>query len=189
MRAQRRGPSRFPPLRRPTQSLSLSLVQVTLEGHTGVQAAYMGVYELSAETDDGAPPRFVKRLANGKAQYLYRSSSAGTWVVTNDESKIAENRGAIFSLRAADLPSEAELGWKYYDGSFKNDPDLRCTDVRTHGHHRSGRRETTSLSHSLNSRLGEKTRYSSNTSMGTKNLNLLRSEIYKILRSKFEFIL
>ena len=90
----------------------------------------MGVYELSAETDDGAP-RFVKRLANGKAQYLYRSSTAGTWIVTDDESDIAKNVGAIFSLRAAELPSEAELGWKYYDGSWKNDPDLRCTDVRT----------------------------------------------------------
>ena len=53
VRAQRRGPSRFPPLRRPTRSLPLSLVQVTLEGHTGVRAGYMGVYELSAETDNG----------------------------------------------------------------------------------------------------------------------------------------
>ena len=104
---------------------------------------FMGVYELSAETDDGAP-RFVKRLANGKAQYLSRAYSDGTWGVTDDESNIATTRGTIFSLRAAELPSEAELGWKYYDGSFKNDPDLRCTDVRTHGHHRSGRRETTS---------------------------------------------
>ena len=105
-------------------------MQVTLEGHTGAQAGYMGVYELSAETDDGAP-RFVKRLANGKAHYLFRSSSDGTWVVTPEESNIAENSGPIFSLRAADLPSEPELGWKYWDTSFKNDPDLRCTDVRT----------------------------------------------------------
>ena len=107
-------------------------MQVTLEGHTGVRAAYMGVYELSAETDKGAP-RFVKRLANGTAQYLYRNSSDGTWMVTDDESEIAKNLGFIYSLRAADLPSEAGLGWKYYedDGSLKNDPDLRCTDVRT----------------------------------------------------------
>ena len=130
VRAQRRGPSPFPPLDRPTQSLPLSLVQVTLEGHTGKQAGYMGVYELSAETDDGAP-RFVKRLGNGKAQYLFRSSSDGTWVVTPEESYIATNAGFIYSLRAAELPSEAELGWKYYDESWKNDPDLRCTDVRT----------------------------------------------------------
>ena len=90
----------------------------------------MGVYELSAETDDGAP-RFVKRLANGKAQYLYRSSSDGTWGATDDEIAMAKGEGGILSSRAADLPSEAELGWEYYDESFQNDPDLRCTDVRT----------------------------------------------------------
>ena len=65
VRAQRRGPSRFPPLDRPTQSLSLSLVQVTLEGHTGAQAGYMGVYELSAETDDGAPLGRLEGPAEG----------------------------------------------------------------------------------------------------------------------------
>ena len=107
-------------------------MQVTLEGHTGAQAGYMGVYELSAETDDGAP-RFVKRLGNGKAQYLYRccdvDSDVGKWATTDDESDIATSRGAIFSLRAADLPSEPELGWKYYDESWKNDRDLRCVEV------------------------------------------------------------
>ena len=88
------------------------------------------------ETDDGAP-RFVKRLANGKAQYLYRSSSGGCWGVANIERDIAENLGPIFSLRAADLPSEAELGWKYYDEGFENDPDLICVEVCDF-QHRSG---------------------------------------------------
>ena len=94
----------------------------------------MGVYELSAETDDGAP-RFVKRLANGKAQYLYRccdiDSDVGKWATTNDERAIAKNRGGVFSSRVSDLPSEAELAWQYNDNGMNDDPDLRCTDVRT----------------------------------------------------------
>ena len=104
-------------------------MQVTLEGHTGVRAGYMGVYELSAETDNGAP-LFVKRLANGKAQYLYLSFT-GKWAATDDESAMAKGAGGILSSRAADLPSEAELGWQYSDSGWQDDPDLRCTDVRT----------------------------------------------------------
>ena len=51
-----------------TPSLPL-FPQVTLDGHTGAQARYMGVYELSAVKANGAP-RFVRRLAGGGAQYL-----------------------------------------------------------------------------------------------------------------------
>ena len=63
--------------------------KVTLDGHTGAQAGFMGVYELSAVKANGAP-RFVRRLAGGGAQYLYRDSG-GKWMVTDDESDIEDD--------------------------------------------------------------------------------------------------
>ena len=109
-------------------ALPPSLPQVTLDGHTGEQARFMGVYALSEVRANGAP-RFVKRLAGGGAHYLYRTSG-GRWGATANESAIAKNAGPICSSRAADLPSEAGLGWQYYDGSaWQDDPNLRCTEV------------------------------------------------------------
>ena len=107
--------------------------QVTLDGHTGAQAHFMGVYELSAVKANGAP-RFVRRLAGGGAQYLFRSS-IGAWMVTDDESNIAKNRGQLLSSRASDLPSEAGLGWQYYDKDWPDDPNLTCTEVRGQQQH------------------------------------------------------
>ena len=97
----------------------------------------MGVYELSAVKANGAP-RFVRRLAGGGAQYLYRSSKSsnnGRWLVTDDESKIAKNRGKLRSSRASDLPSEAGLGWRYHDKDWHDDPNLTCTEVRGQQQH------------------------------------------------------
>ena len=95
----------------------------------------MGVYELSAVKANGAP-RFVRRLAGGGAQYLYRGSKSGKWIVTNDESDIAKNLGQLLSSRASDLPSEAGLGWQYGDGkNWPDDPNLTCTEVRGQQQH------------------------------------------------------
>ena len=94
----------------------------------------MGVYELSAVKANGAP-RFVRRLAGGGAQYLYRSSKTGKWMVTDDESDIAKNLGQLLSSRASDLPSEAGLGWQYHDKDWHDDPNLTCTEVRGQQQH------------------------------------------------------
>ena len=102
---------------------------VTLVGHTGRQATFMGTYERSTERRVNGSPLFVKMMAGGGEHFLYRNSGAGRWVVTDKESNIAENRGTIQSSTAADLPSEAGLAWKYVDsqGDWQDGAELRCT--------------------------------------------------------------
>ena len=79
---------------------------MTLDGHTGKQARYMGVFELSTVKANGAP-RFVKQLASGAAHYLYRTSNQGTWVVTPDESAIA-TAGTYMDTSGSDASVLAE---------------------------------------------------------------------------------
>ena len=54
-------------------------------------------------------------------------------MVTNKLSDIGKSCGALTSWRASDLPLEAGLGWKWFDGKgvWRDDPDLRCTEVRS----------------------------------------------------------
>ena len=90
----------------------------------------MGPYELSAELVHGYP-RYSKRAAGGKTHWLYWSSTSGKWLA-DDESGIAKNRGDVASARAAALPTEAGLVWRYYNGTAKawqDDPKITCTEV------------------------------------------------------------
>mgnify|MGYP004094820269 CR=1 FL=1 len=60
---------------------------VTLVGHTGMNARYMGTYERSTERRVNGSPLFVKMLAGGGGYFLFRSSKlSGKWMVTNEES-------------------------------------------------------------------------------------------------------
>ena len=110
--------------------LNLLSTQVTLTGHEGKYKNYMGVYNLSSERANNAV-LFVKDVGGGVKRYLFRASDTGMWLVTNDESNIAKNKGYIKSSKAADLPSSAGVMWQCYDGkNWPDDPNLRCTAVR-----------------------------------------------------------
>ena len=105
--------------------------QVTLSGHEGLQAEYMGVYSLSKDQANGAE-MYVKPSKDGQKHFLFRSSDSGKWVATFDGINISENLGSIVSSEAADLPSSAGLTWQYDDGDdWRDDPNMRCTAVRT----------------------------------------------------------
>ena len=109
----------------------LPLFQVTLEGHTGAKAEFMGVYSLSHVAVNDAP-YFVKRVAGGGMHFITRSNRGATggwiWIVSSQAKKIVH----IQSSQAANLPSEAGLGWQYIDesGARQHDPNLRCIEVR-----------------------------------------------------------
>ena len=100
---------------------------MTLTGIT-VRPEYMGTYERSEKTAHGAPV-FLKK-AGVKTYYLFRNSNA-VWMATDDEEGIATGVRAIEASKPSDLPSEAGLSWKYYDGkAWQNDnPDTTCAEV------------------------------------------------------------
>ena len=100
---------------------------MTLTGIT-VRPEYMGTYERSEKTAHGAPV-FVKK-AGTKTHYLFRWTD-GTWMGTDDEKDFAVGTCGIESSKPSDLPSEAGLSWKYYDGkAWQNDnPDTTCAEV------------------------------------------------------------
>ena len=118
----------------------VSAHQVTLTGHEGGHKQFMGVYKLSAERANNAV-LYVKDEGGGVKHYLYRGDGSrddeataqrnGKWMVTDDESSIAENRGFVMSSKAAYLPSG--LKWQTNTGpnrAWIDDPNIRCTAVR-----------------------------------------------------------
>ena len=104
--------------------------QVTLAGHVGKGAKYMGQFKLCAERANGYPC-YSKRVAGGGAHWLYRSSGGGEWMVTDAETSIAKNAGGIGTSTAAELPTEAGLVWQYADEGFHDDPEMTCTGGMT----------------------------------------------------------
>ena len=107
---------------------------MTLSGHDGVKAQFMGTYDLSSEMANGAPLYTKPGGGADVRHYLYRCSTDGRWVVTNIESDIVKNRCLIQSSRAADLPSNGGLTWQYYHGSnWCDDPKMKCQEVRWTG--------------------------------------------------------
>ena len=107
--------------------------QVTLAGHNGAQAQYMGVYELNGEVvHDG--PLYVK--SSGAKGYLFRNNNPkpdriGKWMVTDSRDSIGDgstgNRGHFLSAEAAELPSQPGLIWQYNGGGWHDDPGMTCT--------------------------------------------------------------
>ena len=81
-------------------------------------------------------PVFVKKDGD-TTHYLFRYTD-GTWRATDDEKNIATGFRAIKS-KAAELPSEAGLTWKYWDGKAWQDDDtaMTCTEVRETRHEHS----------------------------------------------------
>ena len=112
---------------------NLVKVQVlTLTGHTGERAYFMGAYERSTDTVNGFP-LYAKRLEDGSKHWLFRSNIAGSgkWLVSANQSSIAKNSALIKSSRGAELPSEAGLTWEWADGKkWHKDPNMTCTEVR-----------------------------------------------------------
>lgn len=106
----------------------IKLEAAILAGHEGtVNVKYMGTYICSANEANGAP-LYVMQLGFGGKYWLYRMKDDGRWMLTDEESSIAQNRGPIVSSRAAELPSEVGLTWKHYDGSaWQDDPKMTCT--------------------------------------------------------------
>ena len=103
--------------------------QVTLAGHEGAQAQYMGVYELNGEVvHDG--PLYVK--SSGAKGYLFRNNNPrpdrlGKWMVTRSRDGVDENVGFFLSAEAAELPSQPGLKWQYNGGGWHDDPGMTCT--------------------------------------------------------------
>ena len=104
--------------------------QVTLAGHDGAQAQYMGVYELNGEVvHDG--PLYVK--SSGVKGYLFRNNNPkpdriGKWMVTDSRDGVDGNAGLFLSAEAAELPSQPGLKWQLagQDG-WHDDPGMTCT--------------------------------------------------------------
>ena len=104
---------------------------VTLTGRTGRHAGLMGTYERAEDRIINGSPLFTKMLAGGGGHFLYRSSTEGTWLVTDAESRIANNKGLISSSTAAALPTEAGLVWQYSYGQqrrWQDDANMRCIE-------------------------------------------------------------
>ena len=103
--------------------------QVTLAGHDGVNAQYMGVYELNGEVvHDG--PLYVK--SSGAEGYLFRNNRPtpdrlGKWMVTNDREGVDGNAGVFLSAEAAELPSKPGLVWQLFEGGWHDEPGITCT--------------------------------------------------------------
>ena len=103
--------------------------QVTLAGHDGALARYMGVYELNGEVvHDG--PLYVK--SSGAEGYIYRNNNPrpdriGKWMLTSSREDLDMNGGFFLSAEAAELPSKPGLVWQYSDGGWHDEPGITCT--------------------------------------------------------------
>lgn len=60
--------------------------------------------------------------------FIFKSSSSGRWMATNDVRHIAKDEGYLVSSDAADLPSDPSLRWGF-GGFFQIDRYLKCTEV------------------------------------------------------------
>ena len=103
--------------------------QVTLAGHDGARAKYMGTYGLTAEVvHDG--PLYAK--SSGAEGYLFRNNNPkpdriGKWMVTDNRESVDENVGLFLSAEAAELPSQPGLVWQIYEDGWHDEPGITCT--------------------------------------------------------------
>ena len=90
----------------------------------------MGAYERSHEANGSWC--YIKRHEGDITHWIFRNSKNGKWLVANDESNIAGNRGLICSSQVAELPTKAGLAWQYWDGeAWQDDTNMTCTKVHS----------------------------------------------------------
>ena len=80
----------------------------------------MGAYSRTEKSVNGGYPVYTKEEPDAKTHYLYRSSGAsrsGKWKIAESQSSMEDDTGAITSVCAASLPTEAGLVFRFYDGN------------------------------------------------------------------------
>ena len=80
---------------------------VTLSGHTGMRAAFMGIFRRGRDVTPEGVPVYVS--SPPFRRYLFKTSTSGRWAVTSLRNNFTESACTLYSTSASSSP--VDLAW------------------------------------------------------------------------------